>query len=794
MDRLTGAPTASERKAVYRFYEFHGFVIFPPMAAYALTIFTGAFLLFQVQPLIGKYILPWFGGGPGVWTTCMLFFQMLLLCGYAYAHVSTRYLRPRAQVFVHLALLVAGLALLPIVPSEIWKPQGGGNPIIQILLLLGVTIGLPYFGLSATGPLIQHWFSRAKPGVSPYRLYSLSNLGSLLALLTYPFYFETHFPRITQARLWGWGFAAYTVCCAVCGYQLWKLAPPAVPAHSEPRAGDFAKLPARDQFLWLLLPACASILLLATTNKLCLDVAVFPFLWVAPLAIYLLTFIICFDSPRWYVRVPFTLALIAAMAALCWALFKASDWTVAKQIGVYCGALFVCCMMCHGELYRLKPPPEHLTRYYLMIAAGGALGGSFVAVAAPLFFKDYYELHWGLLLCAALFVYVCATDREPARPAAEGAPTGSSPWRWLGCALPLLAFAALDWFLRDLSHQVKSVPKVGFLALRLVMWTLLGAMAASWIIRGKFREFRFWRALTCIWLFLGTAALAVTLWMHARDSGSERIYRARNFYGVLSLYEHNRSDPLSRYFLLQHGRITHGLQFADPEQAKWPVSYYGPGSGIALAVEALPKTPRRLGVVGLGAGTMASHGRPGDYARIYEIDPHVVAIASTQFHYLANFAANGGKYDIVLGDARLSLEKESPQRFDLIALDAFSSDAIPVHLLTREAFEVYERHLNPNGIIAVHISNHYLDLEPVVVQIARAFQYEIAAVDYDDSDNEGDWWLYSSTWVLLSHSADVLHDPAIQAAAYTIGTNSMHGPFWTDDFASLFPIIRKKGD
>ncbi len=758
------------------------------MAAYALTIFTGAFLLFQVQPLIGKYILPWFGGGPGVWTTCMLFFQMLLLGGYAYAHIITRCLKPRQQAALHLLLLLGALALLPITPSDSWKPAGGGNPTLQILALLTATIGLPYFVLSATGPLMQQWFSRTNPGASPYRLYALSNVGSLLALLTYPFYFETHFTRILQAKLWAWGLVVYAVCCAVCAVKLWKTSGTDTSTALDSSSTSILPIPVRNQCLWWLLPACASVLLLATTNKLCLDVAVFPFLWIAPLAIYLLSFIICFDSPRWYKRFPFTLALVAALAALCWALFDAPDWPVAKQIAIYCGALFVCCMVCHGELYRLKPDPRHLTRYYLMIAAGGAAGGLFVALAAPLLFKDYYELHWSILLCAVLFLFVCATDRPMA---GESGSDASLSWIWQACIFPILVFASLDWFLARLA-QHSPASKGYFIALRIGMWTILVALAVSWVVRGKFRNFRYWRGLTCLWLFLGCGALAVTLWVQARDSGNDRIFRARNFYGVLSVYEHNKSDPLSHYFLLQHGRITHGIQFADPKQAKLPVSYYGPDSGIFIGVNALPARPRRIGVVGLGTGTMAAHGRPGDYLRIYEINPQVVQIATTQFTYLTNFCENSGKLDVVLGDARLSLEKEPPQRFDLIVLDAFSSDAIPIHLLTREAFELYQRHLDTNGIIAVHISNRYLDLEPVVVKLARAFNYHLAAIDYDDEDNSDQWWLYSSTWILLSHSKSLIDSFTIQQAAYPVSTNHLDRPVWTDDFASLFPIIRKR--
>jgi hypothetical protein len=772
------------------------------MAAYALTIFTGAFLLFQVQPLIGKYILPWFGGGPGVWTTCMLFFQVLLLGGYAYAHFTSRWLKPRTQAIVHLVLLAAALALLPITPNDAWKPHGAGNPTLEILTLLAVSLGLPYFVLSATGPLIQQWFSRAKPGVSPYRLYALSNLGSLLALVSYPFFFETHFTRKIQAGMWAWGLVAYVLCCGFCAVRLWRSEgqrqnaegrmqnAEAGMAESAPGTAPAPAINSQpstlNHLLWLLLPACASVLLLATTNKLCQDVAVIPFLWVVPLAIYLLTFIICFDSPRWYVRFPFTLALIAALGGLCWALSNGSDLVLSKQLALYCGGLFICCMVCHGELYRLKPDPRHLTGFYLMIAAGGALGGLFVAVAAPLLFTDYFELHWGLFLCGLLFLLVCATDRSdrPSPLAPRPSPPNAS-WRWMACALTLLAFGGLDRLLARLPAHSKAVSKAYATDLRIGILTIVVLAAAYWIVSRKYRTFQHWRLVTCTWLFLGMIALGAVLWDRAHDSGSEQVSRSRNFYGVLTVYEHEKSAPLSHYFLLQHGRITHGLQFVDPVQSTWPISYYGPDTGIGLGVAALPVGSRRIGVVGLGTGTMAAFGRAGDYLRFYEINPQVQAVATSWFSYLPKCL---GMVEVAPGDARLTLEREPPQHFDLLVLDAFSSDAIPVHLLTKEAFETYQRHLNTNAIIAVHISNHYLDLEPVVVNLARHFGYKLASIDFEENDEE--WWLYGSTWILLSRSEEILNRPAIRNASGTVKTNSVRVPLWTDDFASLFQILR----
>lgn len=772
------------------------------MPVYALTIFTGAFLLFQVQPLMGKYILPWFGGGPGVWTTCMLFFQVLLLGGYAYAHFLSRTFRPRTQAVLHLLLLGLALACLPIVPSEAWKPGPESNPTLRILILLTASLGLPYLVLSATGPLMQQWFSQSYPGRSPYRLYALSNAGSLLALLSYPFFFETQLTRRAQADLWAWGLIGYAAFAAVCALTLWRKAGKPLPRPTgvplDPPADAQAaplSLPDSDpaspppsiltRVLWLLLPACGSVLLLAATNKLCLDVAVFPFLWVLPLSLYLLTFIICFDSPRWYARLPFTLALVLASAGICWALAHGANWPLWKQATVYGGGLFVCCMVLHGELYRLRPDPARLTSFYLMIAAGGALGGCLVAIGAPLFFRDYYELHWGLFACGLLFLVVCMGEATGDLPGRYSAAPNAREWRWLACLLPVLAFVGLDRWLSALSIQVQLVPRIYFTGLRLGLWLFFLGLVISWIVRQKFRSFQYWRVLACAWLTLGFAALATDLWLQAGNDDPEIVYKSRNFYGVLTVYERRKNEPLEHYFLLQHGRITHGLQFADPSEAAWPTTYYAPSSGVALGLQAIPSRPRRIGIVGLGTGTLTAYGEPDDYFRIYEIDPQVVELARSRFTYLGRCPAD---VDIALGDARLSLERESPQQFDLLALDAFSSDSIPVHLLTREAFQLYQRHVKTNGIIAVHISNHFLDLEPVVLNLARQFGYHVANIDFEEQSDQ--WWLYASSWMLLSRDPRLLDDPEISALALPPKTNALSAPLWTDDFASLFQILK----
>jgi hypothetical protein len=464
--------------------------------------------------------------------------------------------------------------------------------------------------------------------------------------------------------------------------------------------------------LWVLLPACASVLLLATTNKMCQEVAVIPFLWVLPLALYLLSFILCFDSPRWYARPLFVPALTVAGGGICWMLLRGAEAPLRLQLGLYSAGLFVCCMVCHGELYRLKPDPSRLTGYYLMIAAGGALGGFFVAVVAPLIFNDYFELPWGLWLCVLLFLVVSA---------ARWSPTPSNGWR----------------------------------------------------------------RLTRSWLAAMLVALTVALWWQTHPASEASFRKSRNFYGVLTVAQHVRTGSDLRYLDLIHGHVLHGMQFADPPRAFWPTAYYGEESGAGLLLRNGTAGQRRIGVIGLGVGTLATYAQKGDSVRIYEINPDVLKLANSRFTFLSNCPA---RVELTPGDARLSLERESPQQFDRLVIDAFNSDAIPVHLLTREAFFIYNRHLKTNGVIAVHITNRSLNLEPVLAGVANEFGYHVAVVEHTPAADN--WWLLPSVWVLLSHDEALLDAPAIHLAARPMQTNSVPARLWTDDFASLFPILR----
>jgi SAM-dependent methyltransferase len=670
------------------------------MVLYAVTIFLSAFLLFQVQPLIAKMILPWFGGTAAVWTTCMLFFQLLLLGGYVYSHVYVSRRIP-ARRYVHVALLALAAATLPLAAGTAWKPSGGEDPTWRILGLLATSVGLPYFILSTTGPLVQAWHARSHAGASPYRLFALSNLGSMLALLSYPLVVEPTLALKHQAVAWSAGFAVFAL---LCGTLAWRsraddVAAPAAEEASKPGPGL--------QALWVALAACASTLLLAFTGHMSLNVAAIPLLWVLPLALYLLSFVLCFEASGWYRRWLFLPLLAAGFAAVCVTLTRSnpSIWTL---IPLYSATLFVACMVCHGELARSKPHPRYLTGFYLMIALGGAMGGVLVGLVAPAAFHDLYELPLGMI---ALCVFA-------------------------GLAL-----------LRD---------------------------------RTSVFHLRWGRASIAVFL-VAVVALGVQLSRTYRENAADLRVMVRNFYGVLNVRDSGEGPDAMR--VLSHGTIIHGKQFLEDAKRDLPTTYYGVTSGVGLAIlDARRRGPMRLGVVGLGAGTLAAYGRSGDLVRFYDINPQVVQLARTEFSFLKDSAA---KVEVALGDARLSLEREPSQNFDVLALDAFSSDAIPVHLLTVEAFRAYLRQLKPGGILAVHISNRYLDLAPVVQQAARALSLEVREIDNEDDDDAG---VYRSDWLLLSASPAAFDGPLLDEGRTIDGDPRV--PLWTDDYSDLYRILK----
>ncbi len=707
------------------------------MLRYPLTIFLSAFLLFQVQPLVGKMILPWFGGTPAVWTACMLFFQMLLLGGYAYAHFVTQRLPAVVLAVVHGGLLLLSLLYLPVTAAPSWKPQGSELPVLQILGLLVFTVGLPYFLLSTTGPLLQESFRR-ETGRPPYRLYSLSNIGSLLALLTYPVVFEPQLTLRWQSVGWSIGYATFVALCmwsTVAFVRLARRVPdasdaPPVPTGVAPAESAAEPTAARPSLgiilLWLALAACGSLMLLATTNQLCLEVTSVPFLWVLPLSIYLLTFIITFDGERWYHRG--TMVTMQAVAVLlgCYALSQGHEMGAWTQMAIYSSILFVFCMVCHGELAQSKPAPQYVTLFYLMVSAGGALGGVLVAVVAPLIFKGYWEYPLGLL------------------------------------ATVVLTFVA---------SQMRSESK---LKLPRPAWFVGGALVvalslATGVIMGR----------------KGTD-------VHAT------LETSRNFYGVLRVEreESLRHDNGPHHALI-HGTIQHGTQLLDPDKRNWPTTYYGHNTGVGLTIDRHPRRSAenpadrtlRMGVVGLGTGTLAAYGQQGDVLKFYEINPEVVRLSDKYFTYRRDTPA---EVDVILGDARLNLEREraekDPHKFDILAIDAFSSDSIPMHLLTKESVDLYLNRLQPDGILAIHTSNRFLDLSGVVLAIAQELGWPCILINTPEEYQLG---VNPSTWILITQNWKFLNDEKIRAVSGPSWPESGEPILWTDDYGSLWHVIEE---
>ncbi len=677
------------------------------MALYALTIFISAVLLFLVQPIVAKQILPWFGGSAAVWTTCLVFFQFLLLFGYAYADWTTRKLTPKRQAVIHSVLLIISLLALPIIPDAAWKPAGDEDPTWRILGLLTVTIGLPYFLLSTTGPLLQAWFARSFPSATVYRLFALSNFGSLLALVAYPFVVEPWVTTTEQSWTWSAGYLAFALLCTLSA--LYSARTPAEVAQSASlQTGAMSsseKAPSTgDYTLWLLLAGMGSFMLLAVSNHIAHDIASVPFLWILPLTLYLLTFILCFEGRQgrgWYQRIWFLGPMLVAVAAMAWSVYHERGIVDVKEaLPLFSLGLFLMCMFFHGELAAMKPSPRYLTGFYLMVSLGGALGGLAVGFLAPKIFNAYYEFGIGLLVTLALAVYLTRSAHR---------------------LVPVAALAAL-----------------------------------------------------------GTSGYY--LFLHFDGLSSNARVMERNFYGTLRVKDTGpESDPDTMRRML-HGMIMHGEQHLGPRR-KEPTSYYGATSGVGQAILALqPSGPIRVGVVGLGVGTLAAYGRSDDVYRFYEINPQVIDAARKEFFFLSDSAA---KIETVLGDARLAMEREAPQQYDVLVIDAFSSDAIPVHLITREAMGVYLRHLKPGGVLAIHITNRFLRLGPVVKRLAD--DQSLHAILIDDDAKGSD--LATTDWVLLSRDAELLKRPDVARGQAAI--EELPGlRIWTDSFNNLFQILK----
>lgn len=712
---------------------------------FALAIFASAFLLFQIEPLIAKLILPWFGGAASVWIVCLLFFQVVLLLGYLYAHLLNWLVYPGTQRAIHVGLLLASLLALHVLPRERWKSASFGHPTLDILLLLCVTIGLPYFVLSSASPLLQSWYAQRR-STSPYRLYAVSNAGSMLGLLTYPVLVEPFLSNAHQAFGWEISYGAVAILCgAIC----------LLGANGRRDTAEKSKFPLRPgsapdwkiRAVWIALAACGSALLLSVTNHISQNIAAVPFLWILPLSLYLLSFILCFDSgsaasspipeataieSRWYRREFFLRMLGIALGAMTYALnpsFAGLPWKV--LILLYCFGLFVCCMFCHGELARLKPDPQHLTSFYLMISLGGALGAVFVALIAPRIFAGYYELEVALGLCAILVLVVHYRD-------------------------PSSRFYHARW-------------------------------NASWLVIV---------GLVC--------AVLVSLFVIAGEQRQNTRLMVRNFYGMLRvidgvepnvvLVQGSNMQPLDEdphYRKLMNGTIDHGLQYLGAARRREPTTYFGRKSGVGVALQAAGgRGPLRVGAIGLGVGTIAAYGRTGDEYTFYEINPLVPKVANEEFTFLSDSAA---KIHIVLGDARLSLEREAaaqaaapPPTYDVFVVDAFSGDAIPVHLLTVQAFELYFSRLRADGVLAVHVSNQFVNLAPVVARAASQLGKEAVIVNHEVDNTKG---VYPSSWILLGEPSGFLGKPEIERAGQIL-PQATNLPLWTDNYSSLWRVLK----
>ena len=760
---------------------------------YAATIFVGAGLLFVVQPMVGKMVLPLLGGTPAVWSTCMVFFQAALLLGYAYAHATTAWLGVRRQAILHLVVLALPLAVLPLGVDPALLLAGTGNPVLSVLLLLSAAVGLPFMVVSTSAPLLQKWFaSTGHPSArDPYFLYAASNLGSMLALLSYPFLIE---PRLSlrtvawssQTRLWSTGYLLLAVLTVACAIVLWwsgrTVSGAEMPAP--PGEGDAPAPTLRDRLRWIALAFVPSSLLLGATTYITMDVAAVPLLWVLPLATYLLSFILVFG--RWPLRLHRMVTAVLLPAVLFVIFAMVSDLLKQVWMTVLCHLLLllVVALACHGELSLRRPAPRHLTEFYLLMSLGGVLGGLFNALVSPLVFNSLAEYPLAMVLACVLVL---------------GAGTRPRPSPLLGGALALGVVAlALVLYSNSLALRFDFsflINALGLASTKVGTWlTHLEITINKELIYGPPIVAAFFLRRRPIALGLAlVGVLVVAGYVDARKS--DQIRQARSFFGVLRF---SRVADDKGYTELRHGTTIHGRQSLDPTRREEPQAYYHRRGPIAMLYAELARRggPLHTAVIGLGTGTMAAFARPGDTMTIYEIDRLVrdIALEPTYFTYVADARRRGATIRIEMGDARLRLEavrRERPaEKYDLILVDAFSSDAIPVHLLTREALAVYLDVLKPDGILAFHISNRYLRLEPVVANLAEDARLEGRLLIDDPFAGESEGGI-ESTLAVLARTPDAFGALAddVHWTATPLDVAPRVG-VWTDDFHSLLTVLK----
>ena len=681
---------------------------------FLITVFVSAFLLFQVQPFIAKVILPYYGGSATVWTSCMLFFQLLLLAGYSYAHVLQK-LSFQRQWQVHVALLIIASIVLPFTTPIPDITGISSNPMVSILLTLTLAIGLPYFTLSATGPLVQRWLTLSNENKVPYKLYSLSNVGSLLALISYPFLFEPVLTLHQQTLFWSLGFICFAVIITTLALSIKK----DIKHTNDQSSLALNKTSPVTLSLWLLLSALGVMLLVSTTNAMTQNVAPMPFLWVLPLALYLVSFIIAFHSPKWYVRW-YWLAFFmisALMAIMLPAVGSHFDFT--SQVLMYSFILFAGCMICHAELMKHAPAANKLTLFYLVIALGGVLGSALVSIVAPLVFDSFSEYPIAIIATLVLFILSLTV-----------------------------------------SYQGK---------------TRIGMLPKAWALS-----------------LLGLAVIGLTALQLQLDKqlAQHQVASKRNFYGLLAVVDTKTNGKPERRLI--DGTTSHGTQALTPALATQAKSYYRANTGVALALENYqPLTralsPIKVGLIGLGAGTLATYGQPGENYHFYELNPAVVDYAKQYFSYLDDSKAN---ISIHIGDGRLLLQQaladNGSEQFDILVLDAFSGDAIPAHLLTLEAMQLYQAHLKEKGVLAIHISNSHLDLTNLTRNLAQAIgldsRYFYTASTADEPN--------ASQWVLMTNDQSLLRRYKVKKHISPWPKHDNSELIWTDNYSNLLSVLK----
>jgi hypothetical protein len=661
---------------------------------YGLTIFLSAFLLFVVEPMAAKQLLPTLGGSSAVWTTCLVFFSVMLLLGYLYAHWISTNFKPIRQAIIHIALLTAALLTLGVHvrpgPSAV-----SYHPAVTVFRVLATVIGLPYLALSATTPLLTAWYAGSFGSYSPYRLFALSNLASLLALASYPLLIEPGLTMRQQTGLWSGAFLLFAVLCGAIAWQGRRRVASPMPEQ--------AALSGHPEPFWFLLALGGGMMLTAVTSHMSANIAAIPLLWLPPLALYLLTFILAFQGAWLPVRQSMLRFVLVAVASMAYMLRDIrAQLPIAVSVPLFLIALFIVCFFLHGELYARRPVTAGMTRFYLVAAAGGAAGTLLVGVIAPLVFRANYDL---------------------------------------ACTLVVVALIAL---------------------------------AATWQDG--------W-GLRMLWM-VGTTAAIVVLSTQVRQYDDDAVALMRNFYGTLRVRETHLPPQSDTDRQLLNGTIEHGAEWFAPQFLGQPLTYYATNSGLGLAMRlCCGAGPKRVGVIGLGTGTVAAYGNAGDVIRFYEINPPVERLARHWFTFLHD---SGAKTDVVLGDARLSLASEAPQNFNVIVVDAFSGDAIPVHLLTREALALYRQHLRPDGIIAFHVSNQYIDLEPVVAGIAGNAGLRAVSVHSHGEEQTG---LYYADWILVTANQAFLDQPEIVNNGFPTPLKAA-ARLWTDNYSSVFPLLK----